>query len=104
MVVVGRLGGRRHALHRAGDGAAQRGPRQHVRGRSLADLMLRTAEGRHFKTVMIVVPGKDGKGLTLTFTDVLISSYQVSGDLETWSHAFAKKGFSRSPPQAQPRP
>jgi hypothetical protein len=70
-----------------------------------ADLMLRTAEGRAFKTVMIVVPGKDGKGITLTFTDVLISNYQVSGNLETWSLSFAKKEFSQSPPpQAQPRP
>jgi hypothetical protein len=73
-------------------------------GTHSAELMLRTAEGRHFKTVMIVVPGKDGKGLTLTFTDVLISSYQISGDLETWSLSFATKEFSQSPPQAQPRP
>jgi hypothetical protein len=73
-------------------------------GTHSADLMLRTAEGRHFKTVVIVVPGTDGKGLTLTLTDVLISSYQVSGDLETWSLSFAEKEFSQSPPRAQPRP
>jgi Type VI secretion system effector, Hcp len=75
-------------------------------GEHSAELTMRTAGGRPFKTVIIVVPGKDGKGITLTFTDVLISGYQVSGDLESWSLSFAKKEFSQSPPQvkAQPRP
>ncbi len=67
-----------------------------------ADLALRTAEGRHIKTVIIVVPGKDGKGVTITLTDVLISSYQISGDTESWSLSFAAKEFSQSPPPAQP--
>ena len=67
-----------------------------------ADLALRTAEGRHIKTVIIVVPGKDGKGLTITLTDVLISSYQISGNEESWSLSFAAKEFSQSPPPAQP--
>ena len=69
-----------------------------------SDLMLRTAEGRSFKTLVIVVPGKDGKGVTITLHDVMITSYQVNGDMETWSVSFATKEFSQSPPQAQPRP
>ena len=73
-------------------------------GTHSSDLMLRTAEGRSFKTVVIVVPGKDGKGFTITLHDVMISGYQLSGDMETWSVSFAKKEFSQSPPQAQPRP
>ena len=67
-----------------------------------AELALKTAEGQHIKTVLIVVPGKDGKGVTLTFTDVLIMSYSISGDAESWSLSFATKEFSQSPPPAQP--
>ena len=52
--------------------------------------------------MIIVVPGKDGKGVTVTLTDVLISSYQISGDQESWSLSFAGKEFSQSPPPAQP--
>jgi hypothetical protein len=73
-------------------------------GSHSADLLLRTAEGRSFKTVIIVVPGKDGKGITLTLSDVMITGYQLSGDVETWTVSFAAKEFSQSPPQAQPRP
>jgi hypothetical protein len=73
-------------------------------GAHSSDLLLRTAEGRAFKTVVIVVPGKDGKGVTITLHDVSISGYQLSGELETWTVVFAGKEFSQSPPQAQPRP
>jgi Type VI secretion system effector, Hcp len=80
-------------------------------GSHSADLALRTAEGRPFKTVFIVVPGKDGTGMTIKLEDVMIASYQTSdgsansGPVETWSLSFAKKEFSQSPPpQAQPRP
>jgi type VI protein secretion system component Hcp len=73
-------------------------------GKHSSDLLLRTAEGRSFKTVVIVVPGKDGKGVTITLHDVVITSYQLTGDMETWSLSFATKEFSQSPPQTQPRP
>ena len=73
-----------------------------TQGEHSSDLLLRTAQGGPFKTVIIVVPGKDGKGMTLTFTDVLITAYQPSGDQETWTLSFAKKEFSQSPPPAQP--
>ena len=69
-----------------------------------AELAQRTARGNPFKTVVIVVPGKDGKGMTLTLTDVMISRYSISGDAESWSLSFAKKEFSQSPPMVQPRP
>ena len=71
-------------------------------GEHSTDLALSTAQGRHIKTVIIVVPGKDGKGVTITLTDVLISSYQISGDQESWSLSFGSKEFSQSPPPAQP--
>ena len=68
------------------------------------DLLQATAQGRHFKTVVIVMPGKDGKGYTVTLTDGIITSYSISDKNESWSLSFAKKEFSQSPPQAQPRP
>ena len=69
-----------------------------------ATLALKAAQGEHIKTVVIVIPGKDGKGVTFTFHDVLITGYQLSEKDESWSMNFAKKEFSQSPPQAQPRP
>jgi hypothetical protein len=73
-------------------------------GEHSADLAEKCARGTPIKTVVIVVPDKDGKGITLTFHDVLITSYSVSGNGEAWSMNFAKKEFSLAPPQAQPRP
>jgi len=69
-----------------------------------ADLALKLTRGDHIKTVVIVKPGKDGKGVTVTLHDVLITGYSVSGDTEQWSMNFAKKEFSQEPPKAQPRP
>jgi Type VI secretion system effector, Hcp len=69
-----------------------------------ADLWRRTAEGREFKTVIIVMPHKNGTGVTITLTEATVSSYQVSGQTETWGLHFQKREFSQSPPQAQPRP
>jgi hypothetical protein len=73
-------------------------------GKHSSDLALKTARGDPIKTVVVVVPGKDGKGITVTFTDVLISSYSLSGDTESWSMSFAKKEFTQAPPRVQPRP
>jgi hypothetical protein len=63
------------------------------------------SEGRQFKTVIIVMPSKDGKGSTITLTgEVTITGYSISaGDVETWSLQFGKAEYSRSLPQAQPR-
>jgi hypothetical protein len=69
-----------------------------------ADLALRTAEGRPFKTVIIVMPHKDGTGVTLTFTEAFVSGYQITGQQENWTLNFKTRELSRSPPQAQPRP
>ena len=69
-----------------------------------SDLARATAQGKHFKTVLIVVPGKDGKGYTVTLHDVLITGYSMSGQDESWALSFSKKEYSQSPPQAQPRP
>jgi len=73
-------------------------------GEHSADLWRKAAEGVHIKTVVIVLPGKDGKGITFTFHDVLITGYSMSGQDESWSINFAKKEFSTEPPKAQPRP
>jgi hypothetical protein len=69
-----------------------------------SDLALKATRGEHIKTVLIVVPGKDGRGITVTLTDVLIVGYSIAGNDESWSLNFAKKEFSQSPPRAQPRP
>jgi hypothetical protein len=73
-------------------------------GEHSSDLAHKAAGGAHIKTVVIVIPGKDGKGVTFTFYDVVISGYSLAGRDESWSMNFAKKEFSESPPKAQPRP
>jgi hypothetical protein len=73
-------------------------------GEHSTDLHLAAVQGRQLKTVVIVVPGKDGKGFTVTLTEGVISSYSISERNESWSLAFRKKEFSQSPPKAQPRP
>lgn len=76
-------------------------------GRHSADLQLRTAEGRPFKVVYIVVPGKDGKGVTIKLENVMITSYSISGDsagsdpVDTWSLSYEKRELTQAPP---PRP
>jgi len=73
-------------------------------GEHSTDLHMAAVQGRQFKTVVIVMPGKDGKGFTVTLTDGVISSYSISERNESWSLSFRKKEFSQSPPKAQPRP
>ena len=73
-------------------------------GEHSTDLQLAAVQGRHFKTVVIVVPGKDGTGYTVTLTDGVISSYSISERNESWALSFRKQEFSQSPPKAQPRP
>ncbi len=69
-----------------------------------SDLWQRTAEGKPFKTVIIVVPHKNGTGATITLTEAFLTSYTVSGQTESWGLQFQKRELSQSPPQAQPRP
>ena len=59
--------------------------------------------GRGYKKVEIVFPGKDGKGLRVILTDVLISSYSIGGDhgegvLESITLSFKKRELSQDPP------
>ena len=67
-------------------------------GEHSADLLLRTAEGRAFKTVVIVVPGKDGKGITLTLSDVMITGYQLNGDIGDLDGVVREEGVQRVAP------
>ena len=60
-------------------------------------LVRAAASGEHFATLELVVPGPGG-GIRFTLTDVMLTSYHVSGDLETYSLHFAKREFSTSPP------
>lgn len=58
--------------------------------------------GKHFKTVQLVIPAKDG-GVRWILTDVLISALDTSsgnGDrpLQTLQLNFKKREFSQSPP------
>ena len=68
-----------------------------------ADLVKMASRGERIKTVIIVMPGKDGKGFTVTLHDVLITGYSISDKHESWSLNFAKKEFGQEPPKAQPR-
>ena len=68
------------------------------------DLMRKTTSGEHIKTVIIVMPGKDGNGFTVTLHEALITGYSISDKHESWSLNFAKKEFGQEPPKAQPRP
>jgi hypothetical protein len=95
----------------AGAGATSPEPRQFsdinimtALGDHSTDLARRTTSGERIKTVVIVMPGKDGKGYTLTLYDVYISGYSISDKHESWSMNFGKKEFSQEPPKAQPRP
>jgi hypothetical protein len=74
------------------------------------DLLRESLSGRGYKTVEIVLPGKDGKGVRVILTDVLISSYSVSGHggatdgpMESIALNFKKREFSQSPPPPRGR-
>jgi len=73
-------------------------------GEHSTELMRKAVQGGNLKTVVIVVPTKDGKGYTITLEEVVISSYSVSDKRESWSLNYRKKTFAQTPPQAQPRP
>ena len=76
-----------------------------------SDLFREALYGRGFKMVEIVFPGKDGKGVRLILSDVLISSYSVSGHggtgldgpLESLTLNFKKREFSQDPPPPRGR-
>jgi hypothetical protein len=63
-----------------------------------SELALASAEGRHFKEVVIVMP-RGGTGVTITLTDVLIEGQRLSGDAQTLQLHFASYELSQSPPK-----
>jgi hypothetical protein len=69
-----------------------------------AELARATAEGKHYESVQIVVPFKDGNGIRWVLTDVLISGYQVSGatsgkePVVALTLSFKKRELLRTPP------
>lgn len=71
-------------------------------GKHSADLLLQATRGPGYKTVEIVIPTKDGKGIRFTLTDVQISNYSISGSgaspLESLALNFKKREFSQDPP------
>ena len=71
-------------------------------GKHSADLLLQATRGPGYKTVEIVIPTKDGKGIRFTLTDVLISNYSISSGgaspLESLALNFKKREFSQDPP------
>ncbi|MEA2133991.1 MAG: Type secretion system effector, Hcp [Solirubrobacteraceae bacterium] len=69
-----------------------------------AELARRTTDGRPYKTVIIVMPHKDGTGVTITFTEAFVSGYQITGEQESWTLNFKTRELTQSPPQAQARP
>jgi Type VI secretion system effector, Hcp len=71
-----------------------------------SDLYRKGASGASVKTVIIVVPRKEGGGFTAILTDVVISSFSTDGRTDSWTMTFAKHELSMEPPgtQAQARP
>src|SRR4051794_10764974 len=74
------------------------------RGEHSSEWWQRVVRGDGFKTVVIVQPGKDGKGITITLSDVVLTNVQSSDETESWTLNFKKREFSEAPPKAQPRP
>jgi hypothetical protein len=68
------------------------------------ELMRKATQGGQIKTVIIVVPTKDGKGYTVTLEEVAISSYSISDRTASWAMSYRKRTFAETPPKAQPRP
>jgi hypothetical protein len=66
------------------------------------DLWKSSLTGKHYKTVQIVVPSKDGRGARWILTDVLISGLDQSSGYgvptQTLQLHFTKREFSQSPP------
>ena len=73
-------------------------------GDQSADLMRKATQGAGIKTVVIVVPTKDGKGYTVTLEEVVISNYSVSDKTVSLALSYRKRTFAETPPKAQPRP
>ncbi len=75
-------------------------------GKWSSDLFRESLYGHGYKTVEIVFPGKDGKGLRVILEDVLIANYSVSGHggadhdspVESLSLNFKKRSLSQDPP------
>jgi len=71
-------------------------------GKYSPGLFQRAAGSSGYKTVEIVIPTKDGKGIRFILTDVLISSYSVGSGadspLESLALNFKKREFSQDPP------
>ena len=69
----------------------------------VADLYRDALEGKHYETVEIVIPTKDGKGFRMILTDVMISGYTMGAagrDAPTvqLSFSFKKREFAQTPP------
>jgi type VI protein secretion system component Hcp len=72
-------------------------------GKYSPDLFQQSLSGKGYKTVQIVFPTKDGKGVRFILTDVLISNYSISGGgsdapFESIGLSFKKRELSHDPP------
>jgi hypothetical protein len=84
------------------DGGAERRSMEDVfitvaTGDHSAKLAHAATQGRHLGKVEIIVPGHGG-GIRFTLIDVVVSSYQVTDQLDTYALNFAKHEFSTAPP------
>jgi hypothetical protein len=50
--------------------------------------------------VVVVVPGRAGRGMTVTLTEAIVGSFQggTYGDFDSWSLQFKERKFGTSPP------
>ncbi len=75
-------------------------------GKWSSELFRESLQGHGYKTVEIVFPGKDGKGVRVILEDVLITNYSVSGHggadrdapMESLALNFKTRTFSQDPP------
>jgi Type VI secretion system effector, Hcp len=66
------------------------------------DLSQANIKGKHYKTVQLVIPGKDGRGVRWILTDVMISALTTSSGgerpVQSLQLHFMKREFSQAPP------
>jgi hypothetical protein len=69
-------------------------------GEFSADIFQHAQSGAPFKEVVVVVPGRPGRGMTITLTEAVVVSLSggTYGDAETWNLQFKERKLGNSPP------
>ena len=67
-------------------------------GEHSAEFLRAAADGRPFAKVVLVLPGENGTGVTITLTDVVVAGYSSSGTTDSVRLNFKVHTFGTSPP------